>query len=148
MSGAGRLRRQGVCGLASEVQEPRHQTAKATEDSVRGFAEIQSATGESVQAIKSICRHDSGRSANEISTTLRLGGWRRRGRATKEGKFSRNVQQAAPGPTEVSSNIAGVTTQRSEAGRVSGEVSRLRADLAASGDVLRGKSTSLATIGA
>jgi methyl-accepting chemotaxis protein len=117
----------GFAVVASEVKALAEQTAKATGDIGRQIADIQSATGDSVSAIRAI----SGtiEKLSEISSTI-AAAVEEQGAATQE--ISRNVQQAALGTTQVSANIADVRQGASETGSASTQV--LSAAQSLSGD--------------
>jgi methyl-accepting chemotaxis protein len=124
----------GFAVVASEVKSLANQTAKATEDISARITEIQSATGQSVQAIQAIGRTIGG--INEISSAV-AAAVEEQGAATKE--IARNVQQAAAGATAVSSNIGGVTQSAQETGAGATEIGSAAAELAKQGDKLRGE---------
>ncbi|MDI1265798.1 MAG: HAMP domain-containing methyl-accepting chemotaxis protein [bacterium] len=117
----------GFAVVASEVKALAEQTAKATGDIGRQIADIQSATGMSVTAIREI----SGtiEKLSEISSTI-AAAVEEQGAATQE--ISRNVQQAALGTTQVSAHIADVRQGASETGSASVQV--LSAAQSLSGD--------------
>ena len=103
----------GFAVVASEVKALAEQTAKATGEIGQQIAGIQSATQDSVSAIREI----SGtiEKLSEISSTI-AAAVEEQGAATQE--ISRNVQQAAQGTQEVSSNIADVQRGASEPDRL------------------------------
>jgi methyl-accepting chemotaxis protein len=107
----------GFAVVASEVKALAEQTAKATGEIGQQIASIQSATQESVGAIKEI----SGtiEKLSEISSTI-AAAVEEQGAATQE--ISRNVQQAAQGTQQVSSNITDVQRGASETGSASSQV--------------------------
>ncbi|QWG19736.1 methyl-accepting chemotaxis protein [Bradyrhizobium sediminis] len=107
----------GFAVVASEVKALAEQTAKATGEIGLQISGIQSATQESVNAIKEI----SGtiERLSEISSTI-AAAVEEQGAATQE--ISRNVQQAAQGTVQVSSNIADVQRGASETGSASSQV--------------------------
>jgi methyl-accepting chemotaxis protein len=117
----------GFAVVASEVKALAEQTAKATGEIGQQIAGIQSATQESVGAIKEI----SGtiEKLSEISSTI-AAAVEEQGAATQE--ISRNVQQAAQGTQQVSSNISDVQRGASETGSASSQV--LSAAQSLSGD--------------
>src|SRR5207253_457131 len=90
---------------ASEVKALAEQTAKATGEISTQISGIQAATQESVGAIKEI--GDTIGRMSEIASTI-VSAVEEQGAATQE--ISRNVQQAAQGTHEVSSNIAADST--------------------------------------
>ena len=107
----------GFAVVASEVKALAEQTAKATGEISQQILGIQSATGESVSAIKAI----SGtiERLSEISSTI-AAAVEEQGAATQE--ISRNVQQAAQGTQQVSSNINDVERGAGETGSASSQV--------------------------
>jgi methyl-accepting chemotaxis protein len=107
----------GFAVVASEVKALAEQTAKATGEIGQQITGIQSATQESVGAIKEI----SGtiEKLSEISSTI-AAAVEEQGAATQE--ISRNVQQAAQGTQQVSSNITDVQRGASETGTASSQV--------------------------
>ncbi|QDW36822.1 HAMP domain-containing protein [Bradyrhizobium sp. KBS0727] len=117
----------GFAVVASEVKALAEQTAKATGDIGRQIADIQSATQDSVNAIKEISG-TIGR-LSEISSTI-AAAVEEQGAATQE--ISRNVQQAAIGTTQVSAHISDVKQGATETGSASAQV--LSAAQSLSGD--------------
>jgi methyl-accepting chemotaxis protein len=117
----------GFAVVASEVKALAEQTAKATGEIGQQITGIQSATQESVGAIKEI----SGtiEKLSEISSTI-AAAVEEQGAATQE--ISRNIQQAAQGTQHVSSNITDVQRGASETGSASAQV--LAAAQSLSGD--------------
>src|ERR1035437_6666935 len=117
----------GFAVVASEVKALAEQTAKATGEIGQQISGIQSATQESVNAIKEI----SGtiERLSEISSTI-AAAVEEQGAATQE--ISRNVQQAAQGTMQVSSHITDVQRGASETGSASSQV--LSAAQSLSGD--------------
>jgi methyl-accepting chemotaxis protein len=107
----------GFAVVASEVKALAEQTAKATGEIGHQIAGIQSATQDSVNAIKEI----SGtiEKLSEISSAI-AAAVEEQGAATQE--ISRNVQQAAQGTQEVSANITEVQRGASETGSASSQV--------------------------
>jgi methyl-accepting chemotaxis protein len=107
----------GFAVVASEVKALAEQTAKATGEIGHQIASIQSATGESVSAIREI----SGtiEKLAEISSTI-AAAVEEQGAATQE--IARNVQQAAQGTGQVSSSIVDVQRGATETGSASTEV--------------------------
>jgi methyl-accepting chemotaxis protein len=117
----------GFAVVASEVKALAEQTAKATGEIGQQISGIQTATQESVNAIKEI----SGtiEKLSEISSTI-AAAVEEQGAATQE--ISRNVQQAAQGTMQVSSHITDVQRGASETGSASSQV--LSAAQSLSGD--------------
>jgi methyl-accepting chemotaxis protein len=107
----------GFAVVASEVKALAEQTSKATGEIAQQIDGIQSATRDSVGAIKEI----SGtiERLSEISSTI-AAAVEEQGAATQE--ISRNVQQAAQGTQQVSSNIVDVQRGASETGSASSQV--------------------------
>jgi methyl-accepting chemotaxis protein len=107
----------GFAVVASEVKALAEQTAKATGEISQQIAGIQTATQESVHAIKEI----SGtiERLSEISSTI-AAAVEEQGAATQE--ISRNVQQAAQGTQQVSANITDVQRGAGETGSASSQV--------------------------
>ena len=107
----------GFAVVASEVKALAEQTAKATGEIGTQINGIQSATEDSVNAIKEI----SGtiEKLSEIASTI-AAAVEEQGAATQE--ISRNVQQAAQGTQQVSSNITDVQRGASETGSASSQV--------------------------
>jgi methyl-accepting chemotaxis protein len=107
----------GFAVVASEVKALAEQTAKATGEISQQITDIQSATQDSVVAIKEIGT-TIGR-ISEISSTI-AAAVEEQGAATQE--ISRNVQRAAEGTAEVASNITDVQRGASETGSASSQV--------------------------
>jgi methyl-accepting chemotaxis protein len=114
--------RAGVAGkgfavVAQEVKALAAQTAKATSEISSQIAEMQSATHDSVVAIKEI-GGTIGR-ISEIASTI-AAAVEEQGAATQE--ITRNVQQASAGTTQVASNITDVSRGAAETGSASAQV--------------------------
>jgi methyl-accepting chemotaxis protein len=107
----------GFAVVASEVKALAEQTAKATGEISAQISGIQTATQESVGAIKEI--GDTIGRMSEIASTI-ASAVEEQGAATQE--ISRNVQQAAQGTLQVSSNITDVQRGASETGSASSQV--------------------------
>ncbi|UZE50558.1 methyl-accepting chemotaxis protein [Rhodopseudomonas sp. P2A-2r] len=107
----------GFAVVASEVKALAEQTAKATGEISAQISSIQSATQESVGAIREI--GDTIGRMSEIASTI-ASAVEEQGAATQE--ISRNVQQAAQGTMQVSSNITDVQRGASETGSASSQV--------------------------
>jgi methyl-accepting chemotaxis protein len=121
----------GFAVVASEVKNLANQTAKATEEIGQQIAAMQTATGDSVQAIRGI-----GETIKQISevTTAVASAVEEQGAATQE--ISRNVQQASAGTQEVSSNITGVSQAATQTGTAAGQVLNAARELAQQGQQL------------
>ena len=123
----------GFAVVASEVKALASQTAKATSEIGQQIIDIQSATQDSVGAIKEIS--GSIGKLSEISAAI-AAAVEEQGAATQE--ISRNVQQAAHGTREVSSHVTDVQHGASETGLASSQV--LSAAQSLAGDSVRLKS--------
>ena len=122
----------GFAVVASEVKSLASQTAKAT-DEIRGqIASMQDVTTSAVTAIRNI-----GQIIGEINdvTTAVAAAVEQQGTATRE--IVRNVQHAAGGTSQVSSNIVGVSTASAEAGSAATEVLNASATLRREAEGLR-----------
>jgi methyl-accepting chemotaxis protein len=107
----------GFAVVASEVKALAAQTAKATEEIGAQIASMQTATQDSVAAIKEI-GETIGRMAH-ISTTV-AAAVEEQGAATQE--IARSVHQAAQGTAQVASNITNVNRGAEETGSASADV--------------------------
>jgi methyl-accepting chemotaxis protein len=107
----------GFAVVAQEVKALAAQTAKATDEIGTQIASMQSATQESVAAIKEI-GGTIGR-ISEIANAI-AAAVEQQGAATQE--ISRNVQQAAQGTAQVATNITDVNRGASETGTASSQV--------------------------
>jgi|GEM_PF-1115648 len=101
----------GFAVVASEVKSLANQTAKATDEIGSQIAEIQSATGATVGAIRSI--RETIERIDAIAAAI-AAAVEEQGASTAE--IARNVQQAAQGTQEVSSSIGSVTRAAQDAG--------------------------------
>ncbi len=121
----------GFAVVASEVKQLASQTAKATDQIAAQIGAMQTATGEAVDAIRTIGATIA--RLNDIATGI-AAAVEEQGAATAE--IARNVQQAAGGTAQASENIgmvrtaAGQTGQSAQAvlsvaGQVSNETSHL-----------------------
>jgi len=117
----------GFAVVASEVKALAEQTAKATGEIGQQISGIQSATEDSVNAIREI--GGTIEKLSEISSAI-AAAVEEQGAATQE--ISRNVQQAAQGTMQVSSHIADVQQGAGETGSASSQV--LSAAQSLSGD--------------
>ena len=107
----------GFAVVASEVKALAEQTAKATGEISQQINGIQSATGDSVAAIKEI--GDTIGKMSEIAATI-ASAVQQQEAATRE--ISRNVQQASNGTSLVSSNIGDVERECGATGSASTQV--------------------------
>jgi methyl-accepting chemotaxis protein len=107
----------GFAVVAQEVKALASQTAKATDEISGQIAGMQTATQDSVVAIKEIVG-TIGR-ISEISSTIAIA-VEEQGAAT--GEIARNVQQAARGTAEVATNITDVNRGAAETGSASAHV--------------------------
>jgi methyl-accepting chemotaxis protein len=107
----------GFAVVASEVKALAEQTAKATGEIGHQIADIQTATQESVVAIKEISG-TIGR-ISEISSAI-ASAVEEQGAATQE--IARNIQQAAQGTDQVAANISDVKQGAAETGSASTQV--------------------------
>jgi len=107
----------GFAVVASEVKQLASQTAKATDEISTQIAGMQTATQESVAAIKEI----GGTIAriSEIASTI-AAAVEEQGAATQE--IARNVGEAAKGTAQVASNITDVNRGAGETGSASSQV--------------------------
>jgi methyl-accepting chemotaxis protein len=122
----------GFAVVASEVKALAEQTAKATGEIGHQITGIQSATQDSVAAIKEI--GDTIGRMSEIATTI-ASAVEEQGAATQE--ISRNVQRAAHGTTEVNANISDVQRGASETGSASSLVLSAAQSLSRDGSRLK-----------
>jgi methyl-accepting chemotaxis protein len=107
----------GFAVVASEVKALAEQTAKATGEISQQITGIQTATEDSVGAIKSI--GDTITRMSEIASAI-ASAVEEQGAATRE--ISRNVQQAARGTQQVSASIVDVQRGASQTGSASSNV--------------------------
>ena len=122
----------GFAVVASEVKSLASQTAKATDEIRSQIASMQQVTTSAVSAIRNI-----GQTIAEINdvTTAIAAAVEEQGAATRE--IARNIQHAAGGTSEVSSNIVGVSTASAQAETAAGEVLSASGTLRREADVLR-----------
>ena len=122
----------GFAVVASEVKSLANQTAQATDEIRSQIANMQTVTTSAVGAIRNI-----GQTIGEINsvTTAIAAAVEQQGAATRE--IARNIQHAAGGTSEVSSNIVGVSTASAQAGSAAGEVLSASSALRHETDVLR-----------
>ncbi len=107
----------GFAVVASEVKNLANQTARATDEIGGQIAAVQSATAESVGAIRGIGGTIS--KINEIASAI-AAAVEEQGAATQE--IARNIQQAATGTQQVTSNIEGVTQAAADTGAAAEQV--------------------------
>ena len=107
----------GFAVVASEVKALADQTAKATGEISQQIAGMQTATNDSVSAIKEIGATIG--QMSEIASTI-ASAVEEQGATTQE--ISRNVQQAAHGTQQVSSNIGDVERGAIQTGSASAQV--------------------------
>jgi methyl-accepting chemotaxis protein len=122
----------GFAVVATEVKSLADQTAKATEEISAQIADIQSATGEAVDAIDSIGK--TIRTVDEISSSI-AAAVEEQGMATSE--IADNVQQAAQGTEEVDTGIAGVREAAGETGSAAEQVLATGQELSTQANTLR-----------
>jgi methyl-accepting chemotaxis protein len=122
----------GFAVVASEVKNLANQTAKATEEIRAQIADVQQMTTSAVGAIRNI-GHTIGE-INDVTSAI-AAAMEEQGAATRE--IARNIQHAAGGSSEVSSNIVGVSTASAEAGSAAGEVLSASSALRREADMLR-----------
>ncbi|QWG19060.1 HAMP domain-containing protein [Bradyrhizobium sediminis] len=122
----------GFAVVASEVKSLANQTAKATDEIRQQIASMQTVTTSAVGAIRNISTTIS--EINEVTTAI-AAAVEQQGAATRE--IARNIQHAAGGTSEVSSNIVGVSTASAEAGAAASEVLGASDALRREADMLR-----------
>jgi methyl-accepting chemotaxis protein len=124
----------GFAVVASEVKTLANQTAKATEEIGAHIAAVQSVTGESVSAIRSIVETID--KINEITAQVSAAVVEQSA-ATQE--IARSVQEAALGTASVDENITGVTHAADLTGAAASEVRGAADGLAERSQALRGE---------
>jgi methyl-accepting chemotaxis protein len=122
----------GFAVVASEVKQLASQTAKATEEISTQIAGMQTATAESVSAIKEI-GGTIGRISN-IATTI-AAAVEEQTATTQE--ISRNVHGASQGTAQVAANIADVNKAAGATGAASAQVLSSAQSLSQEGNVLK-----------
>jgi methyl-accepting chemotaxis protein len=123
----------GFAVVASEVKSLAAQTAKATDEIAAQITAIQAATESSVAAISGIDTTITRVSeiANSIAAAVEQQG------AATQG-IARNVNDAARGSTDMSTNIAGVAQAAGDTGAAAGQVLNAAQQLSGEADKLRG----------
>jgi methyl-accepting chemotaxis protein len=122
----------GFAVVASEVKSLANQTAKATDEIRSQIANMQLVTTSAVGAIRNIGNTIT--EINDVASAI-AAAVEEQGAATRE--IARNIQHAAGGTSEVSSNIIGVSTASAEAGSAAGEVLSASGALRREADLLR-----------
>jgi methyl-accepting chemotaxis protein len=121
----------GFAVVASEVKSLAGQTAKATTEISEQIAAIQTASDETVTAIRNVA--DVIAEIDQIGVAI-ASAIEEQGSATKE--ISRSVQEAARGTQEVNSNISGVQQAANHTGSAANQVLGAAAQLSSqSGDL-------------
>jgi methyl-accepting chemotaxis protein len=123
----------GFAVVASEVKSLANQTAKATGDIKTQIDGVQTATGHTVEAIRTIggIIHEMNEIAGTIASAVE-----QQGAATRE--IASNVQQAAQGTSEIARNIEGVTRAAGETGTAATQLLGAAGDLSHQAETLRG----------
>jgi methyl-accepting chemotaxis protein len=124
----------GFAVVASEVKSLANQTAKATEEIASQISNMQTVSGDAVQAIGSISATIG--EISEIAQTI-SSAVAEQGTSTQE--IAANTQQAASGTQEVSSNIVGVTQAATETGAAAQQVLSSADELSKQSETLRGE---------
>ncbi|MFZ2160469.1 MAG: methyl-accepting chemotaxis protein [Bradyrhizobium sp.] len=122
----------GFAVVASEVKSLANQTAKATDEIRQQISSMQTVTTSAVGAIRNISTTIS--EINEVTAAI-AAAVEQQGAATRE--IARNIQHAAGGTAEVSSNIVGVSTASTEAGTAASAVLSASDALRREADMLR-----------
>jgi methyl-accepting chemotaxis protein len=122
----------GFAVVANEVKALASQTARATNEITRQVAEVQSAAGGAVTAIRSIA--STVERINLVSSAI-AAAVEEQSAATCE--IVRNIEQAAQGTTEVSSTIIGVTEASHETGAAAAQVFSASGQLASQSEQMR-----------
>ena len=122
----------GFAVVATEVKSLANQTAKATDEIRQQIVSMQEVTTTAVSAIRNISTTIG--EINDVTTAI-AAAVEEQGAATRE--IARNIQHAAGGTSEVSSNIVGVSTPPTEAGAAAGEVLSASDALRREAEVLR-----------
>jgi len=122
----------GFAVVAAEVKQLAEQTTKTTERIDAEIAEMQSATGITIQAVERIGQmiSDIREGASQVASAAE-----EQGATTNE--IARNVNEAAKGTSSVSESMSAMTEAAAEAGRMSGEVRDSAETLSGSAAALR-----------
>jgi methyl-accepting chemotaxis protein len=122
----------GFAVVANEVKTLANQTAKATEE-IRGQIEqIQGATTDAVDVIRTVGSTIG--EVNAVAATI-AAAVEQQAAATRE--IAGNVQRAAEGTVEVSANIGGATEMSAEVGASAGQVLTAASELSRESDRLK-----------
>jgi methyl-accepting chemotaxis protein len=121
----------GFAVVANEVKTLSHQTAKATEEIASQILSMQTVTDDAVGAIRSIGSTIGELEGIASSITVAV---EEQGAATQG--IAQNAQQAADGSSEVSRNIAGVTTTVEDTNQAANLVLEVAADLSRQVEIL------------
>jgi len=124
----------GFAVVASEVKNLANQTAKATEEIGAQIGQMQSATGETVEAIRSITGTIA--EMSEIASSI-AAAVEEQGAATEE--IAGTMSRVADGSQAVTENIAGVTQAAQEADSSAGQVLTAAEELSRQAEALRGE---------
>jgi methyl-accepting chemotaxis protein len=122
----------GFAVVASEVKSLANQTSRATEEICAQIATLQAATDDAVKAIEGIGGMIG--EISEISTTIASAVEEQR---AATGEISRNVQQAATGTQEVTSNITGVSDAAQQTGAAAEQMKAAAGQLSEQSSALR-----------
>jgi methyl-accepting chemotaxis protein len=122
----------GFAVVASEVKSLASQTAKVTEEIRAQIGDIQGATGQTVEAIRSIGA--TIRQMSEIATSI-ASAVEEQGAATRE--IATNVHQAAQGTNDIATNIEGVSRAASDTGAAAAQVLSAAGELSKQSETLR-----------
>jgi len=122
----------GFAVVASEVKNLANQTTKATEQISVYVESIQSATGETVSAIKRI--NSTIHEISEISTAI-AAAVEEQGVVTQE--IAKNVQEAAQGTETVSKNAEQLSISSSETGDAANQMMAATTELSRQAETLR-----------
>jgi methyl-accepting chemotaxis protein len=122
----------GFAVVASEVKHLANQTSRATDEIGGQISTVQDAVGKTVDAIKNI--NGTIEQVRQISAGI-ASAVEEQGVATQE--IARNVQQAAQGTQDVTSNIGGVTDAAANTGVAADQVLSAARGLAQNSDRLR-----------